>query len=65
MFYFFYFGVNMKVLVLLKLFKDVEGSCIGIYFIVFIMDILDIFEGCILFSSGLVEFIVRYCVVVL
>lgn len=60
-----YFGPHMKELVSSKLLKDVEGSCTGKYFIVSIMDTLDISEGRILPSSGLAEFTVRYRAVVL
>ena len=60
-----YFGANMKTLVSSKLLKDVEGSCTGTYFIVSIMDTLDISEGRILPSSGLAEFTVRYRAVVM
>lgn len=51
-------------LVMMKLVKDVEGICMGDYYIIVIMDIFDLFEGCIFFGSGMVEFIVGYCVVV-
>lgn len=59
-----YFGRNMHELVTGKLLKDVEGTCTGRYFIITIMDTVDISEGRILPGSGLAEFTVHYRAVV-
>ena len=60
-----YFGPFMMDLLASKLLKDVEGSCTGTYFIISIMDTLDISEGRIIPSSGLAEFNVRYRAVIM
>jgi len=54
----------MHELVTGKLLKDVEGTCTGRYFIITIMDTVDISEGRILPGSGLAEFTVHYRAVV-
>jgi DNA-directed RNA polymerase II subunit RPB7 len=59
-----YFGRNMHELVTHKLLKDVEGTCTGRYYIITIMDTVNISEGRILPGSGLAEFNVRYRAVV-
>jgi DNA-directed RNA polymerase II subunit RPB7 len=54
----------MHELVTHKLLKDVEGTCTGRYFIITIMDTVNISEGRILPGSGLAEFNVNYRAVV-
>lgn len=59
-----YFGRNMHELVTAKLVKDMEGVCMGDYFIIAIMDTFDVSEGRILPGNGLAEFTVGYRAVV-
>jgi DNA-directed RNA polymerase II subunit RPB7 len=54
----------MHELVTHKLLKDVEGTCTGRYYIITIMDTVNISEGRILPGSGLAEFNVKYRAVV-
>jgi DNA-directed RNA polymerase II subunit RPB7 len=54
----------MHELVTHKLLKDVEGTCTGRYYIITIMDTVNISEGRILPGSGLAEFNVNYRAVV-
>lgn len=59
-----YFGRNMHDLVTSKLLKDVEGTCAGNFYIISIMDTLDVSEGRILPGNGLAEFTVGYRAVI-
>ena len=54
----------MHELVTAKLVKDMEGVCMGDYFIIAIMDTFDVSEGRILPGNGLAEFTVGYRAVV-
>jgi DNA-directed RNA polymerase II subunit RPB7 len=59
-----YFGKDMHSKLTEKLLKDVEGTCVGNYYIIAIMDTFDISEGRVLPGSGLAEFVIKYRAVV-
>ena len=59
-----FFGPNVKDRLSDKLYDDVEGTCNGTYYIICVVDIVDISEGKVSPGTGIAEYTIRYrCVV--
>jgi len=58
------FGPRMKDMLKTKLMHDIEGTCTGNYYIICVLDILDVSKGRIVPGSGLVEFTIFYRAIV-
>jgi DNA-directed RNA polymerase II subunit RPB7 len=59
-----FFGPRMNEYLTNKLLQDVEGTCTGRYYIICVMDTMEVSEGRIVPSSGVAEFTVQYRAVV-
>ena len=59
-----FFGSKITEYLTEKLFRDVEGTCNGQYYIVCVVDILDISEGIVIPGLGKADYTVRYRTVV-
>lgn len=59
-----FFGQKAKEYLQNRLFEDVEGTCTGSYYIICVIDVVDISEGKVLPGLGVAEYTMTYRTVV-